>query len=172
MMRAVTVIGLLGLLAACGDNRATPDAAVDAVPPDPVCSAAFTDNFTEAWSGPANCATVATAADHTALQLIIPSRTVSADFAISLDLGSAPGPGTYSSETLITPWSADALHELDMTSCLYHAGTASVPPGSFTLRLDAIGDHAHGTLDLVLYVLARPYTYCGETNVERLTVTF
>ena len=40
-------------------------------------------------------------------------------------------------------------------------------------RLDALDAHdAHGTLALVLYVLARPFTYCGETNVERLRVTF
>jgi hypothetical protein len=65
-----------------------------------------------------------------------------------------------------------------MTSCLYHAGAATVPPSTFTLELDtldaidAVDAHAHGKLDLMLYVLSRPYTYCGEANIERLALTF
>ena len=38
--------------------------------------------------------------------------------------------------------------------------------------LDTIDPRAHGTLDLTLYVLGRPYTYCGKTNIERVTITF
>jgi hypothetical protein len=184
-------------LAACGDNAVAIDPPIDAAIAvadsrvDPPCAAVFSDNFAETWAGPANCATLATADGHTTLQLVIPSQTIAAPFTIAIDLGSAPGPGTYTAQSLATPWQADALHELAMTSCLYHAGTAAVPPGTFTLTLDALDRtappfggadgqrqalaveaHAHGTLDLVLYVLARPFTYCGETNIERLGVRF
>jgi len=166
-------------LAACGDNALAPDAASPA--PDatladasiaPPCVATFSDNFAETWTGPARCATLATADGHTTLGFSIPSQSIDAPFAIEIDLGRAPGPGTYSAQTLTTPWHADGLQQLGLTSCLYHAGTASVPPGSFTMTLDALDPDAHGTLDLVLYVLARPFTYCGETNVLRLRVTF
>ena len=165
------VIG--SILAACGDNRAAPpDAAIDASVVAPTCAASFSENFAERWVGPANCAALDTSDGHTTLGFEIPSQKIDAPFAISIDLGAAPAPGTYTSQTLATPWSADALHEFEMTSCLYHAGTAAIPPGTFTLTLDTIDEQAHGKLDLVLYVLARPYTYCGETNIEHLTVTF
>jgi len=167
-------------LAACGDNRELADtAAVDARQAAPACTAAFSEDFTESSAGPANCATLATADGDTMLQLSIPSQTIAAAFEISIDLGAAPGAGTYTSESLIAPWSASGLHEFDMTSCFYHAGTAAVPPGRFALVLDELdhsdgpaGGQVHGTLDLVLAVLSRPYTYCGETNIERLVVTF
>jgi hypothetical protein len=169
----VRVLVLGCALAACGDNHVAPvDAATDGTPEDIACAAAFRENFTEAWVGPANCAGVDRSDGHTTLRFAIPSQTIETPFAISIDLGEAPTPGTYSAQTLATPWSASALHEFDMTSCLYHAGTAAVPPGTFTLVLDAIDANAHGKLDVVLYVLARPYTYCGEANIEHLAVTF
>ncbi|HEX4423492.1 MAG TPA: hypothetical protein VH165_36535 [Kofleriaceae bacterium] len=169
------VVALAGL-AACGDNFAAPDVAAvsidaPAVAVAPPCKAVFSDNFVETWSGPTGCATLAVNGD-TTLGLSIPSQTLGVPFAISIDLGAAPGTGTYTSETLTTPWSVDALHEFDMTSCLYHAGTAAVPPGTFKLELDAVEPTAHGTLELELYVLARPYTYCGETSTEHMVVTF
>ena len=169
----LTALVLAGLPACGGSGPTSPDAALEAVAP---CSAAFHDNFTETWTGPPNCAAVETKDGTTTLRFAIPSQKLGAELAIAIDLGAAPAPGTYSSQNLATPWSADALHEFEMTSCLYHAGTAAVPPGRFTLVLDAIDGapavRAHGTLDLVLYVLARPYTYCGETNTERVIVTF
>jgi len=165
-------------LAACGDNDAAPDAAIVGLP-EPACAAVFSENFKETWAGPVNCATVETGDDgHATLRFAIPSRTINAQFAIAIDLGEAPVPGTYTAQNLATPWSADGLHEFEMTSCLYHAGAATVPPSTFTLALDAIDAvdplkaHAHGKLDVMLYVLSRPYTYCGETNIERLAVTF
>jgi hypothetical protein len=171
--RLLVFLGGLGCaLAACGgDAASSADAAIDGGPP-PGCAAVFRDNFAETWAGAPDCAAIDSADGHTTLRFAIPSQTIGVPFAISIDLGAAPSPGTYSSESLVTPWTADALHEFEMTSCLYHAGTAAVPPGTFRLALDAIDTHAHGTLDVMLYVLARPYTYCGETNVERLTVTF
>lgn len=184
MSARLLVIGCA--LAACGDNHAAPDDASDGSPPALPCAAVFSENFTETWAGPVNCATVDTAGDdgHTTLRFAIPARTIDAQFAISIDLGEAPSAGTYTAQNLVTPWSADALHEFEMTSCLYHAGAATVPPSTFTLALDAldaidapdapdaINAHAHGKLDVMLYVLSRPYTYCGETNIERLAVTF
>lgn len=176
-------LAMLGCaLAACGDNRAAPaDAPAPDAPPAPrTCTAVFSEAFAETVAGPSSCATVGAAGGDaadgdTALMFSIPSQTIAAPFEISIDLGAAPGIGTYTSASLVTPWTASALHEFDMTSCLYHAGTAAIPPGRFTLtvdELDAAGGRAHGTLDLVLYVLARPFTYCGETNTEHLLVTF
>jgi hypothetical protein len=150
-----------------GDQDGAPvDAAATA------CTAAFSENFAETSVASTNCADVETSDGHTTLRFAIRSRTIGAPFAISIDLGGAPAPGTYTAQSLVTPWSASALHEFEMTSCLYHVGTAAVPPGTFELDLDAIDAHAHGKLDLVLYVLARPYTYCGETNTEHLSVMF
>ncbi|HMG21548.1 MAG TPA: hypothetical protein VK607_09540 [Kofleriaceae bacterium] len=156
--------------AGCGDNRPTEGEAAG----EP-CAAAFSENFAETSSDPANCPAVETADGHTTLRFALPSQTIGAEFAIAIDLGEAPSPGLYTAQSLATPWSADALHEFEMTSCLYHAGTAAVPPGTFQLALDALdtGDAGvHGQLDVVLYVLARPYTYCGETNIEHVAVTF
>ena len=161
-------------LAACGDDHDVP-ADAPGSPAEPACVASFSENFTESWAGPTNCATIDTANGndgHTTLRFAIPSRTIDAPFMISIDLGESPSPGTYTAQNLTTPWSADALHEFEMTSCLYHAGTATVPPSTFTLVLDAMDPHAHGKLDMVLYVLSRPYTYCGETNIEHLALTF
>ena len=164
---SVTLCAAIAAGTACGDNRPTlADAAGEP------CAAAFSENFAETSSAPANCPTVETADGHTTLRFAIPSKTIGADFAIAIDLGEAPSPGLYTAQSLATPWSADALHEFEMTSCLYHAGTAAVPPGTFQLSLDAVDPGAHGVLDVVLYVLSRPYTYCGETNTEHLAVTF
>lgn len=163
-------------LAACGDNlpRVEP-------PPPTGCAAAFSENFAETSVSPGNCARIAADdSGHAMLTFEVRSTTIDAPFQISIDLGEAPSAGSYTSQSLATPWQASALHEFEMTSCLYHAGTAAVPPGTFQLALDEVdevggGDEparAHGKLDVVLYVLARPYTYCGETNIEHLAVTF
>jgi len=170
-MTARIALAALACAAACGDNAGSIDLTPDA-PAEPACAAVFRDNFAETWTGPPNCAGVDTSDGHATLRLAIPSQTIAANLAIAIDLGVAPAPGTYTSQNLATPWSADALHEFEMTSCLYHAGAASVPPGTFRLELDAIDVRAHGSLELLLYVLGRPYTYCGETNIERVTVTF
>lgn len=167
----------IAALAACGDNlpRIEP-------PPPTGCAAAFSENFAETSVSPGNCAKLADDdTGHTMLTFQVKSETIGAPFEISIDLGEAPSPGSYTSQSLATPWQANALHEFEMTSCLYHAGTAAVPPGTFELALDEVDEisgagepaaQAHGKLDVVLYVLARPYTYCGETNIEHLTITF
>ncbi len=170
--RSFARVAVVALVAACGGHDA---AVVDAAPdtaPAPACTAVFRDNFAETWAGPVDCAEVGTADGHTTLAFTIPSRTIETDVAIAIDLGAAPTAGTYTAESLVTPWSAHARHDFEMTVCVYHAGTAAVPPGTFTLALDTAGEHPHGRLDLQLAVLSRPYTYCGETNTERLTVVF
>jgi hypothetical protein len=159
----LAVVGCV--LAACGDNLA-------GTLPDPPCTATFSDNFTETSTTTANCPSVEIADGHTTLRFAIAVDTIAAELAVALDLGDAPTSGVYTAQSLGMPWSASALHELEMTSCLYHAGAAAVPPGTFRLALDAIEPRAHGNLDLVLSVLARPYTYCGETTTEHLRVTF
>lgn len=166
---------LLGCaLAACGDHPlAAPDAGPAAEAPAP-CGAVFRDNFAETWAGPADCARVGRADGHATLAFAIPSRAIAGDLAIAIDLGAAPVPGTYSSQGL-TSWRASAVRAFDGTACFYDAGSAAVPAGSLRLALDAIDPverRAHGTLDLIIYVLSRPYTYCGESNVERVTLTF
>lgn len=158
-------------LAACGDNLV---ASLDGgfAEADRPCGAVFSENFAETWTGLPGCAGLEQSDGHTMLRLAVPSQTIAAQLEIAIDLGAAPAPGTYTSQNLTTPWSADALHEFEMTSCLYHAGAGSVPPGTFHLELDAVEPRAHGTLELMLYVLGRPYTYCGETNIERVAVSF
>jgi hypothetical protein len=161
---------LAASLAACSgsSDRGAPTDGGDAAP----CTAVFRDNFAETWSGPPDCATVDPGGGHTTLVLQIPSRSLATDVAITIDLGAAPVPGDYSATTLTTPWQAYARHDFDMTACVYHAGNDAVPHGSFTLALTGAGDHPHGQLELALYVLSRPYTYCGETTTEQLTVGF
>lgn len=163
-MRRALVLALIG----CGDNLAALDAAPDATA---ACAATFRGNFAEQWTGP--CAALDASGEQATLRFSIPSRTIAASFTIAIELGAAPGPGLYTAPSLPGTWNAEAVHEHDMTSCLYHAGTASVPPGSFTLALDAVdGSGAHGRLDVTLPILARPYTYCGESLSEQLEVSF
>ena len=167
MIARLVAIGCV--LAACGDGDRAPG---DAGSPEPACGAVFRDNFAETWTGLPGCAGLAQADGTTTLRLSIPSQTLGAPLDIAIDLGATPAPGTYSSQSFATPWSADALHEFEMTSCLYHAGAQSVPPGTFQLVLDTVDPRAHGTLEVLLYVLSRPYTYCGETTTERVAITF
>lgn len=161
---------------ACGgSSSAALDASVDGAAAAPACTATFREDFAETWAGPANCAGIDTSDGHTTLRFTIPSQTIAAPFEISIDLGAAGSPGTYTARSLATPWNANALHEFDGTSCLFHAGTAAVPPGTFRLvldELDPVGARAHGSLEVTLYVLARPYTDCGPSNIERLAVRF
>lgn len=168
------------LLAACGDNRlgtASPaDALTDgAIAHDPPsCQATFSENFVERWDGPADCGEMTIDADSgdAVLGLSIPSSYLGVSFEVAIDLGASPGAGTYSSQSSGNDWHVSALKEFDMTSCLYQAGAGRIPPGTYTLTLDAVGEVPHGTLDVALYVLSRPYTYCGERSTEHLRMTF
>lgn len=149
------------LLAACGSS---PVAAVDAVVPPPPCTGTFTGNFTET-------ATMADCAMQSAsmLQLAIPSATLATSFQIAIDLGPSPSTGTYSSET-VGAWSASAAAKIGNAQCVYAAGNAAVPSGSFSLTLDDLAPH--GKLDLLVYVLMPPFTNCGPQMTEAIALTF
>lgn len=184
-VRDVTMTMTMALvLAGCGDNqRGSAAAPVDAMADAPgggasqpaACQAVLSDNFAERWDGPADCArltTDATTGDGV-LALTIPSSYLGAPFEVMIDLGANAGAGSYSSQGSPGGWSVTALQQLELTSCLYQAGAGLVPPGTYTLTLDSVGGAApHGTLDMRLYVLSRPYTYCGEQTTEHLHVAF
>src|SRR5207244_7706179 len=106
-------------VAACGDNRGD---LVDGAtaPPEPACRAVFSENFAETWVGLPGCAGLLPSDGHATLRLAIPVQMIAAQLDIAIDLGAAPAAGTYTSQSLATPWSADALHAFDMPSCLYH----------------------------------------------------
>ena len=146
--------------AACGDNLAppAPDAATG-------CTAAFAGNFAETSTATANCPTLAATGT---LAFALASAVIGATFAISIDLGPATAPGTYTSAT-VEDWSATATHRIGDGACEYSAGGSAVPTGSFALTLDA---GPHGTLMVTQYVLTVPGTDCGDPDTERITVTF
>jgi hypothetical protein len=157
-------LALAIVLAACGDNTA-PHA--DAAPAG--CVAVFTGNFTET-SSPDACATVASGS----LQLMVPTTTLGTTLAATFALGEAPTSGTYAPET-IAAWAARADQRIGNGICVYSAGSAVVPHGSFELQLDAIdaaAGTAHGTLALVQYVLVFPSTECGQADTEHVDVRF
>jgi hypothetical protein len=159
------------LLAACGDSHAASDAADQAQP----CLAAFTGNFPEQSTLDANCPALAT--DMTGDRLLtfdLPSAMLGTSLAISIDLGAAPTPGTFSSET-ITTWNALAIQKVGAGDCAFSAGSSAVPTGSFTLAIDTIdatGGTAHGTLTILAYVLALLGTDGGAGDTETIQVMF
>jgi hypothetical protein len=94
-----------------------------------------------------------------------------AQWSVSVPLGAAPSPGTFTSDTLEN-WSATAVVRGDST-CIYSAGAASVPNGNLTVTLSSVsGEIAHGTLKAVLYVHAPVYTDCGPDDVEQIALSF
>ena len=149
-------------LAACGSSPAAPP---DAAPPDaaPIpCTATFSGNFDESSTGPANCATGM-------LTFSVPTHALGAPLDVKIDLPS-PTAGSYSSETVAT-WSARAVQLIGNGICLYSAGNAVVPQGSFTLELDSV-DPPHGTLAITQYVLVYPETDCGDADTEMVRIAF
>jgi len=175
MSRWIAIAMLAG--AACGDNHPG-EVAADAMPDSgaaqggAACQATLSENFAERWDGQCARMTTDDASGDGVLKLTIPSSYLGVAFDVRVDLGAAPGPGSYSSQSSARAWSVLALKEFDMTSCLYQAGAGMVPPGTYRLDLDAAGDTPHGTLEMEMYVLSRPYTYCGERSTEHLHVTF
>ena len=157
-------------IAGCGDNlHLAPDASP---PPDagPRCTATYSGNVDETSTTSA-CATVAAGGT---LQLVVPTTTLATTLPISIDLGPAPVPGYYSSETTAT-WGARAGITVGVGACIYLAGSAAVPHGSFALALasvDLASGAAHGDLQLTMYVLSSPATACGTEDTESLAVAF
>jgi hypothetical protein len=150
------------VVAACGSHAAAPP---DAPPADaaPIpCTATFSGNFAESSTGPANCPTGM-------LTFSIPTHALGAPLDVKIELAS-PTAGAYSSETVAT-WSARAVQLIGNGICLYSAGNAVVPQGSFTLELDSV-DPAHGTLAITQYVLVYPETDCGDADTELVRIVF
>ena len=157
---------LLLALAACGDNLAAPgDAGVAMPDATAICTAAFSGNFTDSSLAP-HCASLAAGT----LMLAIPVTTLAMSLPVQIDLGAAPSPGFYSSET-IAAWSARVGVIMGVGACIYNAGATAVPPGDFQLTLSSVDD-PHGSLQLAMPVLASPGTNCGDGDVETVTVTF
>ncbi|HEX4454136.1 MAG TPA: hypothetical protein VH143_24905 [Kofleriaceae bacterium] len=152
------------LLVACGDNEhgdhASVDAAVEA------CSAHFSGEFAEASSSTADCPNLVNAA----LDFAMPVATLDGSvLAIEIDLPSA-APGSFSSET-VDRWSASVFEAETNGGCLYRAGNAATPQGSFTLALDSVAP-LHGSLTMALAILTLPGSVCGQIDTEIVTSTF
>src|SRR5262249_60945627 len=124
--------------------------------------ATFSAIFAESSTAPANCPTGM-------LAFSIPTHALAASLDVMIELPS-PTAGPYSSETVAT-WSARAVQLIGNGICLYSAGNAVVPQGSFTLELDSV-DPAHGTLAITQYVLVYPATDCGDADTEMVRITF
>jgi len=143
--------------------------------PAAACTATWTGNVTDTADSTDACATVAPGAsrgpDDATLTVDVPSSLLASPLAVSIDLGDAAAPGTFSSET-VPVWSALGLRISGSGGCAYVAGDAAVPTGSFTLDVSAVSPAAHGTLSLVGYVQAMPGTSCGAGDNEMISVMF
>lgn len=153
---------LLIAFAGCGDNIAPTDAAPAAL----ACTATFTGNFALQTTAD-SCAMLASGS----LQLTIPAMPLRDPLNASFDLGASPSPGAYSPDS-VGSWTARGVQQVGNGVCVYNAGATAVPTGSFTLQLDAVDPAAHGSLQLVMYVLAYPGTTCGTADTEQLDLQF
>jgi hypothetical protein len=154
-------------LAACGGSSHPPEG--DAPPRN--CQVDLSGNFTESSDSINACPTVGTdETGHHPLQATIASSTLGTSFDITVDLGPTPAVGLYSSETVAT-WNALAIQEKGQGECIFQAGATAVPTGSFTLTLDD-ASALHGTLRILLYVLALLGTNCGPGDTEMLELRF
>jgi hypothetical protein len=142
------------LLAGCGDNSArSQDAGLDvgATP----CAAAFSGDFAERTSGGSDCPVLRRAGD------------------VAIDLGATPSAGSYTPEITAT-WSALVTSSVN-SGCVFSAGNASVPNGTFSLDLATIApgaDSVHGTLVLHTYVHALVLQDCGTAPTEHVELEF
>ena len=159
MRRAVCLA--IAALASCGDNE-LPAAPGDAAPG---CTVAFSGNFVETAGGPSVCPEASSGALHFA----IASTTLGATVAIVVALGTAIAPGTYS-PAVVQEWSASGTNSHD-SGCVYAAGSAIVPNGSFALTIDS-ADPLHGSLVIDAYVHALEFTRCGTEPIERIGLAF
>lgn len=176
---------ILIALAACGDNAqpATPDAArIPDSAPTAACSATLTGNVAEITSSDALCPKLLPAAtmNDTLIRFVVASHVMAANIGITIDLGTQPTAGAYSSETTQI-WSALAIETAPVNgACIFTAGASSVPAGSFELRLDSLdlgAGTAHGQLALLMFVLPRTteqgmQTDCGAGTTELVVITF
>jgi hypothetical protein len=159
-MRIAAALALV--VAACSGHDTAPP--VDA-PPPAGCTAAFAGNFAETDVSPASCPTFGSGALAFAVQV----AALDAELDVSIALP-APMPGNFSSETVAT-WSAMAFQRETNGGCIYRAGNAATPEGSFTLALTAIAP-PHGTLAMSLSILTEPGSTCGLQDTENVTFSF
>lgn len=163
---------LLIALAACGDNLVPLDGGVPVI--SGPCTATFGGNFSESSTAEKCAAVVVDGSGEATLALTIPTTTLAPSLMVNLGLGETPSPGSYSSDG-IEAWSARGVQAIGNGACLYTAGTAAVPPGSFSLhldQLDATAGSAGGSLELTMYVLPFPGTDCGAGDTEHLSLQF
>lgn len=161
----------VAVVAACGNDVGAPPAP-DAAAIEPTgCVATYAGNFTETDTTFGPCAMMASAGQ---LVLAVPTMALGSDVAVSIQLGTPPVTGTYTSET-VTCWSAEASVDVGGPMCVYTAGDAEAPNGNFTLVLDQVDADTgvvHGALSLLMYVLVPPYAPCGSDTTETMDVTF
>ncbi len=168
-------LGLLGLTACSSSSSAS-------------CTAQLTGNTTESATLSSNCGVVTfspatddagadagSASDTYVLNLSANTKDI-AQVKVSIDLGASPAVGSFSSEN-VASWSLTAV-STNGESCVYSAGTESVPVGSFTLTLKSVDvasggtGQAHGTLALTAYVHAPPNADCGAGDTEDIVFDF
>ncbi len=174
----IVALSLLGLVACSSSSPAKAS-----------CTAEFGGNSSGSVNLPANCGVVSLATGSTdagvdsdagslsgyTLNLIASTQAI-AQLKVSINLGSSPAAGSFSSEN-VGSWSATGI-STDGSNCVYSAGPEFVPVGSFTLTLSSVdvpvsgSGEAHGTLDLTAYVHAPPAVSCGIGNVEDIVFDF
>ena len=157
-------LALLAALAACGDNtHAGGSGGADAAIAS--CSASFSGEFTATSRSESDCPVLA----GDALDFAIPIAAIGSALAIEIDLPAA-APGSYSSET-VASWSGSAFEAQTNGGCLFRAGNAATPQGSFQLALTSVAP-LHGALMMSLAVLTFPGSVCGQIDTEAVTATF
>ncbi len=103
--------------------------------------------------------------------LKLPSTALGSKLGISIKLGH-PSIGVYTPVT-VPSWRTLGLHVLGKGSCVYSAGNASIPAGTFRLQLDSIdAGIPHGELEVLQYALPIMATDCGRGTTETLILTF
>jgi hypothetical protein len=174
---------LLALAACDGAHDVAPDApsCPDAGPAcTSACIATFSGNFAASSANAANCASLqpATSSSDVELAFALAAPMLDAPLQISIDLGTSPGAGTFSSETS-TMWSALGSRSAPATGsdvageCIYSAGAQAVPTGSFAMTVSSIDNAAaHGELRIVQYLQAQAQVDCGSGDNETIDVQF
>jgi hypothetical protein len=158
-------LAIVVALAACGDNLHEAQVSVDAASAT-TCTASFSGEFAETSSLPDDCPNLVDGA----LGFAIPVATIGGSvLAIEIDLPD-PAPGKFSSDT-IASWSASAFEAETNGGCLYRAGDAATPQGSFTLALDSVAP-LHGELSMAMAILTLPGSVCGQLDTEQLVTSF
>lgn len=161
MKKLVLSFGVVGLACSSGSTPPTSDA----------CTLDYSGNFDASVSATA-CASSGKTGAGDYLLLVDTTSASGGRLQVSIDLGAKPTEATFTSDA-VTSWTAIDLG-YGGANCVFSAGGASVPAGSFTLTLDAVPDAGapHGELTLVMYVQAPPGVDCGPRDQEDVHVAF